>query len=77
MNNHNKIWDAFCAQENIIQNSVPLFEHKNFLVNVKKIGQTVKRSVLCRSVKMEQFIQKETDKLVDDWIKKEYNLERI
>ena len=77
MNNHKNIWDAFCKQENIIQNSVPLFKHKNFIVDVKKIGQRVKRSILCRSELMEQLIQNETDKLVEDWRKKEDKLDGL
>jgi len=56
---------------------VPLFKHKNFIVDVKKIGQRVKRSILCRSELMEQLIQNETDKLVEDWRKKEDKLDGL
>ncbi len=67
MNNHNQIWDTFCSQENIFETSVPLFKHVDHLVDIKMIGQKTKRSILCRSMQMEKFIQNETDKLIKDW----------
>ncbi len=77
MNNHIDIWNNFCTTEHIIENSVPLFEHINNLVKIKKIGQKSKRSILCRSLNMENLIQTEVDKLVLDWNRKEDTLDGL
>lgn len=68
MKRHIQIWDDFCARMKIYESAVPLFQHsETLMVQTKTIGVKVKRSILCRSVQMEQMIHSETDKLVDDW----------
>lgn len=68
MNQHRQIWDNFCARMKIYESSVPLFQHsKDRIVETKTIGVKSKRSILCRSMQMEQMIRSETEKLVDDW----------
>lgn len=68
MDHHRDIWDSFCARMNMSENSVPLFRtSQENVVETKTIGVRSKRSVLCRSIEMEQLIRFKTDRLVEDW----------
>ena len=73
MNNHRQIWNEFCATHSIATNKVPLFETLSDLaVKTKQIGKTKLRSILCRSPEMDNLIQTECAKLIDDWEQKAF-----
>lgn len=61
------LWDAFCRDQNIIKNSAPLFEldHES-VVRIRQIGKTASRSILSRSLSMEEKVITETTILIDD-----------
>jgi len=62
-----QIWNKFCEKNNVIKQSVPLFAtDKNLKVSIKEIGKTAKRSVLTRSVAMENFLLHEVEKVQND-----------
>lgn len=61
------LWDAFCRDQSIIENSAPLFEldHES-VVRIRQIGKTASRSILSRSLSMEEKVITETNILIDD-----------
>jgi hypothetical protein len=74
---HIELWDEFCESQNIIENSVVLFKHTNFIIDIKRVGLQSKRFILSRSAMMEEFVEAETDKLVIDWQENKHNLDGL
>ncbi len=64
---HQKIWDDFCTQNNVVKHAVPLFETTHALeVATHQIGKTNKRHVLSRSTEMELLVIKQVELLIAD-----------
>jgi len=62
------IWDKFCSGFKITDTCVPLFEVDNDgNVKTKKIGKTLRRTVLQRSQRMESMIVEIARQLIDDY----------
>ncbi|ENF7816495.1 hypothetical protein ABR157_002263 [Enterobacter soli] len=61
------LWDAFCNNQKITENSTPLFDtdHES-IVRVRQVGKTVSRSILSRSESMEARVIAETNILLKD-----------
>jgi hypothetical protein len=58
MNNHRQIWNQFCTTHNIATTKVPLFEASSGLaVKTKQIGKPTLKSILCRSLEMDNLIR--------------------
>jgi hypothetical protein len=64
---HQKIWDDFCSQNNVVKHGVPLFKTTPSLeVATHQIGKTNKRHVLSRSAEMELLVIKQVELLIAD-----------
>jgi len=73
MNNHRQIWNEFCATHSIATTKVPLFETSFSLAfKIKQIGKPTLRSFLCRSPGMDNLVQTECAKLIEDWKQKAF-----
>ena len=64
---HQKIWDDFCSQNNVVKHGVPLFKTTPSLeVATHQIGKTNKRHVLSRSAEVELLVIKQVELLIAD-----------
>jgi hypothetical protein len=60
------LWDEFCAEHQILEASVPLFETSGQVVKTAAFGQN-QRLLLCRSSEMESLVIQEVNKVLLDF----------
>jgi hypothetical protein len=61
-----ELWSNFCIN-NILENSVQLFDNKDLYVSTKTIGNQSQRLILNRSSHMEGLVNTEVNKIVEDF----------
>ena len=67
VNQRKALWDDFCHNQHIIENSAPLFDiDPQFMVRIRKSGRTNVRNILARSESMEANVIAQTAILTDD-----------
>jgi hypothetical protein len=62
-----ELWNNFCRNNNILENSVQLFDNKDMYVSTKTIGNQSQRLILNRSSHMEGLVNTEVNKIVEDF----------
>jgi hypothetical protein len=62
-----RLWNSFCQTYQVAEQTAPLFEcDENGIVQIKELGKTRRRKVLCRSAAMESMMRREVKILADD-----------
>ena len=68
MGNALVLWNRWCEEQHIAEQSVPLFScEESLVVRTRIIGTSVKRPVLCRHEEMENLILSQVGILNTDW----------
>lgn len=72
------LWNRWCETQNVLKESVPLFDcdHEN-RVRTRVIGNTARRPILCRHADMDALIVAQTEMLVEDWRTKRHEFDGL
>ena len=72
------LWNRWCEAQNILADSVPLFDcDDSSRVRTRLIGSSNPRPVLCRHPEMDALMLRQTALLVDDWKSKQNQYDGI
>ena len=72
------LWNRWCEAQNILADSVPLFDcDDSSRVRTRQIGSSNPRPVLCRHPEMDALMLQQTALLVDDWKSKQNQYDGI
>lgn len=72
------LWSRWCEAQNILADSVPLFDcDDGSRVRTRRIGSSNPRPVLCRHPEMDDFMLRQTAILIEDWKSKKNQYDGI
>ena len=72
------LWNRWCEAQNILADSVPLFDcDDSSRVRTRRIGSSNPRPVLCRHPEMDALMLRQTALLVEDWKSKQNQYDGI
>jgi hypothetical protein len=72
------LWNRWCEAQNILAQSVPLFDcDDSSRVRTRRIGSSNPRPVLCRHPEMDALMLRQTALLVNDWKSKQNQYDGI